>query len=204
LGMLCSAGLCGTHPPPAGLQGSIWELCPCPSPALGLWCTAPISVQTFTDVFCAKAACVFVSSASVKDTINPSINFLVMHWGRKTPFSSDTKNCRTTAQLRCEWIPLDPSAPAPAPAGTPRAGCPGPRPGSSGRSPRRRPHSLWAACASAPSLHSTEGLLVFRGNLLCSSLCPWSLLLAPGITGRAWLQSVAPSLGDLWTLMRSP
>ena len=81
-----------------------------------------------------------------------------------------------------EWLglqgPLGPSAPAPAPAGTPRAGCPGPHPGGSGRSPRRRPHSLWAACASAPSLHSTEGLLVFRGNLLCSSLCPWPLVLA--------------------------
>ena len=70
--------------------------------------------------------------------------------------------------------------------------------------PKEETPHLWAACASAPSLHSTEGLLVFRGNLLCSSLCPWSLLLAPGITGRAWLQSVAPSLGDLWTLMRSP
>ena len=40
-----------------------------------------------------------------------------------------------------------------------------PRPGSSGGCPRRRPHSLWAACASALSLHSTEVLLVFRGKI---------------------------------------
>ena len=55
------------------------------------------------------------------------------------------------------------------------------------------PH-LWAACASAPSLHSTEGLLVFRGNLLRSSLCPWPLILAPGTTDRAWLQSLTSFL----------
>jgi len=34
-----------------------------------------------------------------------------------------------------------PSAADPAPARTPRAGCPGSHPGSSGRSPRRRPHT---------------------------------------------------------------
>ena len=93
---------------------------------------------------------------------------------------STEADCLSIPQNSCWQGPLGPSAPAPAPAGTHRAGCPGPRPGSSGRSPRRRPHSLWAACASAPSLHSTEGLLVFRGNLLCSSLCPWPLILAVG------------------------
>ena len=40
---------------------------------------------------------------------------------------------------------------SPAPAGTPRAGCPRPHPGGFGSSPRRRAHSLWAALASAPS-----------------------------------------------------
>ena len=44
---------------------------------------------------------------------------------------------------------------------------------------KRRPLRLWAACASAPSLHSTEVLLVFRGNLLFSSLCTWPLVPAP-------------------------
>jgi len=44
-----------------------------------------------------------------------------------------------------------PCVPAPAPAAPLRAGCPGPWPGSFWRAPGRRPHSLWAACASAPS-----------------------------------------------------
>jgi len=81
--------------------------------------------------------------------------------------------------------PLGPSAPAPAPAGTPRAGCPGPHPGGSGRSPRRRSHSLWAACASAPSLHSTAVFPLFRGILLCFNLCPWYLVLAVGATEKS-------------------
>jgi len=104
---------------------------------------------------------------------------------------STEADCLSIPQNSCLQGPLGPSAPAPAPAGTPRAGCPGPRPGSSGRSPRRRPHSLWAACASAPSLHSTEGLLAFRGNLLCSSLCPRPLVLALSTTARGF---VLPSI----------
>jgi len=35
---------------------------------------------------------------------------------------------------------------------------------------------------------------VFRGNLLCSSLCPWPLALALQTTDRAWLRHQAPSL----------
>ena len=41
------------------------------------------------------------------------------------------------------------SGPTPAPAGTARAECPGPRPGGFGRSLRRRLHGLWATYASA-------------------------------------------------------
>ena len=52
---------------------------------------------------------------------------------------------------RAFCVPLCPCVPAPAPAAPPRAGCPGPWPGGFWRAPGRRPHSLWAACASAPS-----------------------------------------------------
>jgi len=46
---------------------------------------------------------------------------------------------------------LGPFGPRSAQTGTPRAGCTGPCLGRLWRSPRRRPHSLWTACASAPS-----------------------------------------------------
>lgn len=49
-----------------------------------------------------------------------------------------------------KWLRLEETSGSLCPAGTPRAGCPGPRPGGFGRSPRRRSHSLWAACAIAP------------------------------------------------------
>ena len=54
--------------------------------------------------------------------------------------------------------------------------------------------SLWAACASAPSL--TQVLLVFRGNLLCAGLCPWPVVLALGTTDRAWLHLICTFPSD--------
>jgi len=56
-------------------------------------------------------------------------------------------------------------------------------------SPRKRSHSLWAACASAPA-PAQQCCLVFRGDLLCSSLCPLLCVLAAGSTE----QSLAPSI----------
>jgi len=85
--------------------------------------------------------------------------------------------------------------PTPAPAGTPRAGGPGPRPGSFWTSPTRRPHSLWATCASALVLHSTAVLPGAQREPLCPSLCPWPLVLALGITeNRILLPLLWPSL----------
>jgi len=47
-------------------------------------------------------------------------------------------------------------------------------------------------------------LLVFRGNLLCSSLCPWPLVLALGTTGKGLaLSPLHPPFRHLYTLMRS-
>jgi len=94
--------------------------------------------------------------------------------------------------------------PTPAPAGTPRAGGPGLWPGGFWRSPRKRPHSLWAMCASAPALHSTAVLSGAQREPLCSCLCPWPLILALGTTE----QSLVPSplhhpLGNLHVLLRS-
>lgn len=49
-----------------------------------------------------------------------------------------------------------------------------PHPGSSGRYPRRSPNGSGQPLSVLHPQHSTEVLLVFRGNLLCSSLCPWA------------------------------
>lgn len=53
--------------------------------------------------------------------------------------------------------PLDPSGSTPAPAAMLRAGCIAPHPGGFGGSPRGRPHSLWAVCASAPQKEALKG-----------------------------------------------
>jgi len=58
-----------------------------------------------------------------------------------------SQNHRAAEVGRALWVHLLHSLPSRAT----RAGCPGPRPGSFWRSPRRRSHSFWAACASAPS-----------------------------------------------------
>jgi len=77
---------------------------------------------------------------------------------------------------------VGPSAPTPAPEGTPLAGCPRPCPGCFGRSPRRS-HSL-----SGETVLDTDTAQkcfpVFRGKLLCSSLYP--LPLVTGIYGHGW------------------
>ena len=62
-----------------------------------------------------------------------------------------------------------------------------------------------------PVLHyldSTEVLLVLRGILRCSNLCPLPLVLALGATDRARLCPSSwkpqPAFRYLWTLVRSP
>jgi len=91
-----------------------------------------------------------------------------------------------------EWLRLaGPSVPlclTPAPAGGP-----GPWPGSFCSSPRRRPHSLWATCASASALHSTAVLPGAQREPLCSSLRPLPPVLALGntessLSGSSWNQ----------------
>ena len=73
-----------------------------------------------------------------------------------------------------EWLrvgrPLGPSGPAPAPAGPPRAECSGSCPGGWWISPGRRPHSLWAACAAAPSPAQQGVLVAFRWSS-CVPVC---------------------------------
>ena len=91
------------------------------------------------------------------------------------------ENPRIPGRLRLAG-PSGPLWPTPAPAGTPRAGGPGPWPDAF--SPTRRPHSLWATCASAPALHSTAVLPGAQRDLLCSCLCPWPLILVLGITEK--------------------
>lgn len=53
--------------------------------------------------------------------------------------------------------PLNPSGSTPAPAAMLRAGCIAPHSGGFGGSPRGRPHSLWAVCASAPQKEALKG-----------------------------------------------
>lgn len=70
------------------------------------------------------------------------------------------RSCSIIIELKDGWCwqgPLPPSGPTPAPAGTPKAGCPGPHPGNFCRSSRKRLHSLWTACASAlsPAQHKS-------------------------------------------------
>lgn len=64
----------------------------------------------------------------------------------------------------------------PASAGTPKAGSP------DALSPRRRLNSFWAACAPAPQ--STAVLPGAQRVPLCSSLCPWPLVLVLSITEK--------------------
>jgi len=76
---------------------------------------------------------------------------------------------------RALWVP--PLQPLPQ-QGHPEQGAQGHVQAALGDPQGGDPTASGQPCASAPSLHSTEGLLVFRGNLLCSSLCPWPLILA--------------------------
>lgn len=83
------------------------------------------------------------------------------------------KAFRTSTKPQNGWGcqgPLCPSGPPPLQQSHPEQdawGC--------WRSPGRRPHSLWAACASALSLHNAEVLLVFRG-IHCITICAHGLL----------------------------
>lgn len=75
-----------------------------------------------------------------------------------------------------------------------RAGCPGLRSRSFWRSPRRRSHSLWAACTSGIT-HAAQ-----KCFLLCSSLCP----VPRGTTDENLiLSSLYTPFRHLQTLLRS-
>ena len=82
---------------------------------------------------------------------------------------------------------LEVSGPVLVPAGTPRAKCSEPHPSSFWRSPRKRPTASGQPVPGLHHPHSTEVLLVFRGNLLFSSLCPWPLVLALSAADRVLL-----------------
>jgi len=91
----------------------------------------------------------------------------------------------------CGWKgPLGPSGPLPAPAGTPRAECPGLCPRSFGRSPRRRPYSLWATCAIAG-----EGQLQGVRERICTrGWWAWNSL--PRAVGTATSAGAQAALGQ--------
>jgi len=91
---------------------------------------------------------------------------------------TEAQNPRMAEDGRALWTIW----PTSAPAGPPRAGGRGPWPGGFWRSPRRRPHNLWATCASAPALHSIAVLSGAQREPLFSSLCPLPLVLALSTT----------------------
>ena len=71
------------------------------------------------------------------------------------------------------------------------AGCPGPCPGSFWRSPRRRLHSLWAACVRTPSpTHHRSAIWCSEGPsfVLVYAHCFWSWCWA--LLKRTWLCSL--------------
>lgn len=103
--------------------------------------------------------------------------------------------------------------PSPGPAGTLRAGGPGPWSGSFWRSPEKSSHSLWATCISDPALHSTAVLPAAQRDLLCSSLCLLPLVLfAPSLQvfidtdeiPLSHLFSYSSSGWIIWTLSAFP
>jgi len=90
---------------------------------------------------------------------------------------------------------------SPAPAGTLRAGCPEPHPphpGVFGWSPSRKPHSLWAACASAPSpAQHSSAPGVRREPPVCAFMPIASCL----VSGHHWAEahsSLQPPFRYLW------
>lgn len=64
----------------------------------------------------------------------------------------------------------------PAPAGTPRARCSGPGPGSLWKSPRRGLYSLWTACASALSYSQHRSATWYSKGISCFPICTCCLL----------------------------
>ena len=79
----------------------------------------------------------------------------------------------------------------PAQAGSPRAGCKGPRPGGSGIISREGDSTapLGSLCQGSVTPRMKKFFLIFRRNFLCLSLCPLPLVLSLGTTEK----SLAPS-----------
>ena len=92
----------------------------------------------------------------------------------------------------------------PAQAGPPRSACLGPSPGHFWISPRMQTQlPLWATCACAHS--PSQCFPMFRGNLLCFSLCPLPLVLLLGATEKSLVpSSLHPLFRYLHTLIRCP
>ena len=73
--------------------------------------------------------------------------------------------------------PLGPSGPSPTPAGPPRAGCPGPQPGSLEISEEESPQPLGSLCRCLVIHTAKHCYPMFGSQLLCFSLCPLPLVL---------------------------
>lgn len=94
----------------------------------------------------------------------------------------------------------------PAPAGTPRARCSGPGPGSLWRSPRRGLYSLWTACASALSYSQHRSATWYSKGISCFPICTCCLLSCHWkmASGALVLPLFQPPFRYLYELMRSP
>lgn len=147
-------------------------------------------------------------SNSVIDKINSSVtkshrkrlyHYYMWNW------LALTQKLRTT-----EWLWLAGAhgsiRPNPCCAGTTRAGCPGPRPSSFWRSvSEKESQNLGSLYQSPITCHSTEVLLMFRGNLLRSSLCLSLSGLALGAIDLSLAHSsLHSSFRYLYVLIRSP
>ena len=95
----------------------------------------------------------------------------------------------------------------PAQAGPPTADCPGPCPDGFWISPKDGDYttSLGSLCQCSVTFPVKKCFLMFRGNLLCFSLCPLPLVLSLGTTEKSLApSSLHPPFRYLCTLIRSP
>lgn len=131
-------------------------------------------------------------------TIQEFFHTEVFHWSFLDSACNVTYSRRLTVPQGawgCQG-PLGPSALSPAPAGSPQAGGPAPRPGSSWSPPGRAPQALGSPC-QAPSPASPAGLPGPQRELLGSRLCPAPLSLAPG----TWILSAFGTDSSFFTVL---
>ena len=128
-------------------------------------------------------------------------------WKEAAPAHCGQGLCQTCTARFTEWSGLEgtsvghPVQP-PAQAGSPRAGCTGPRPGGAGISPEKKtPQPPWAAWARAPS--PSEGRISSSASAGASSApvcarCPLSCHWAP--LERVWPRPPDPPPADIWRI----